>query len=424
LERLEVEHDNVRAALGWSVERGEVATALRMAGALTRFWDVRRHISEGREWLARVLSLADASEPDAPRAKALFGAGVLAQRQDDYTAAQRFWAECLALRRRLGDRRGIAEVITASVELADPEDPGTWGLLEESLAICRELEDRRGIARTLFEMGRFTAERGDYAPAQASYEEALALYREINDRTEEAATLRHLGRLADLQGEDGSARGFYEQSLTIQRELEDPWGMSVTLFELGTVAFYQGDDLIAKAVWEETLALDRAKMGRGGLVLQTLGWLAADRGDYAAARALYEEYLAQPLRPAMNRAHALVALGHLARLEGDLTAAQGHYTESLALFREVQADRGAATWLSVMAGVRSARGQPEQAARLFGAAEALRETHHASLSRLFRAKHDRDVRATRAALGEEAFASVWAAGRQMSLAEAVSYALE
>jgi tetratricopeptide (TPR) repeat protein len=315
----------------------------------------------------------------------------------------------------LGDRRGIAEVINASAELAASEDPGTWALLEESLAICRELEDRRGIARALFEMGRFNVERGDYSPAQASYEEALALCREINDRTEEAATLRHLGRLADLQGEDASARAFYEQSLTIQRELDDPWGTSATLFALGTVAFYQGDDETAQAMWEETLVLDRVKMGRGGLVLLTLGWLAADQSDYAAARALYEEYLAHPLRPGMNRAHALMALGQLAHLEGDLTAAQGYDAESLALIREEEANRGIAIWLSMMAGLRYARGQPEQGARLFGVAEALREALHAPLEPLFRARHDRDLRATRAPLGEEAFATAWAAGRQMSL---------
>jgi predicted ATPase/DNA-binding SARP family transcriptional activator/class 3 adenylate cyclase len=80
LDRVQAEHDNLRTALAWSVENGEAATALRLAGALTRFWDVRRHISEGREWLARALSLAGASETDALRAKALFAAAVFAQR--------------------------------------------------------------------------------------------------------------------------------------------------------------------------------------------------------------------------------------------------------------------------------------------------------------------------------------------------------
>jgi hypothetical protein len=121
----------------------------------------------------------------------------------------------------------------------------------------------------------------------------------------------------------------------------------------------------------------------------------------------------------MVRAHALVALGGLAHFEGDLTAAQRHYIESLALFREVQGNRGVATWLGGIAGVWNAQGQPERAARLFGAAEA----HHALLTDAFRAKHKRDVRATRAALGEEAFAAAWAPGRQMSLEEAVSDAL-
>src|SRR5262249_5983856 len=129
------EHDNFRAALGWSVENGEAAATLRLAGALTRLWDVRRHISEGREWLARALALdageerfdrdsgqrrgaARGGERAALRARALFGAGVSAHRQDAIRGAHRFWAESLAIRRGLGDGRGIAEVINASVELA------------------------------------------------------------------------------------------------------------------------------------------------------------------------------------------------------------------------------------------------------------------------------------------------------------------
>src|SRR5262249_800286 len=127
LDRVQAEHDNVRTALAWSVENGEAATALRLAGPLTPFWDLRPPISEGREWLARVLSLAGASGTDALRAKALFAAGVFAQRQDDHPAAIASWAESLAIRRRLGDRRGIAEVINASVNLVPVrEDPATW----------------------------------------------------------------------------------------------------------------------------------------------------------------------------------------------------------------------------------------------------------------------------------------------------------
>jgi predicted ATPase/DNA-binding SARP family transcriptional activator/class 3 adenylate cyclase len=423
MDRLEAEHDNVRAALGRSVENEEAAAALRLAGALTRFWDIRRHISEGRAWLARVLSLAGTSEHDALRAKALFRAGVFAQRQDDNPAAQAFWAESLAIRRQLGDRRGIAEVINASVNLVPvQENPATWALLEESLAICRELEDRRGIARALWGMGSVAAQRGDCAPARAWYEEALALYRGINDRIQEAATLRDLGHVADLEGEDAAARAFYEQSLTIYRELEDPWGTSHTLFLLGKVAFCQGDSATAQAAWEETLALDRAKMGCGGYVCYSLGWLAAERGDFAAARALYEELLAERRTSGLHRAHGLMALGELAHVEGDLTAAQGYHTQGLALFRELQADKDVAIWLGLIAGLRNAQGRPEQAARLFGAAEALREALRPPVTGIFRAKLQRDVSATRAAMAEPAFAAAWAAGRQMSLDEAVSFA--
>src|SRR5262249_19142035 len=107
----------------------------------------------------------------------------------------------------------------------------------------------------------------------------------------------------------------------------------------------------------------------------------------------------------------------------DLTAAQRYCTQGLALFRELEANRDVVVWLGVIAGLRNAQGQPEHAARLFGAAEALREALRAVLTGVFRAKYQRAVRPTRAALAEQAFASAWAAGRRLSLAEAVSVAL-
>ena len=158
--------------------------------------------------------------------------------------------------------------------------------------------------------------------------------------------------------------------------------------------------------------------------MHCLAWLAAHQGDTAAARALCEECLAEPRNAGRNSAYALMTLGELAYLEGDTTAAQEYHTRSLSLFQEDQGHRDIAIWLGVIAGRRNAQGQPEQAARLFGAAEALREAHHAALTGVYRAKHECDVSAARTALGEEVFAAAWAAGRQMSLEGAVACALQ
>ncbi|MBM3459804.1 MAG: tetratricopeptide repeat protein, partial [Armatimonadetes bacterium] len=179
LVRLETEHDNLRAALEWSGETGGGAeSGVRLAGALWRFWEMHGHFTEGREWLARVL---DAGAGTAPvvRAEALNGAGNLANDQGDYAAARAFHQESLAIRRGLGDRRGIAGSLNNLGNVAcDQSDYGAArALLEESLAIKRELGDQRGIAGSLGNLGRTVVEQGDYAAARALQEESLAIGR-------------------------------------------------------------------------------------------------------------------------------------------------------------------------------------------------------------------------------------------------------
>lgn len=112
LDRLETEHDNLRAALRWAEERGEAETGLRLGGVLWRFWLVRGHLSEGRERLAGLLALARTSTGMEARAEVLTGVGTLAQNQGDYVAALSLHQESLSLRRELGDKRSISFSLT------------------------------------------------------------------------------------------------------------------------------------------------------------------------------------------------------------------------------------------------------------------------------------------------------------------------
>src|SRR5262249_22123248 len=106
LERLEAEHDNLRAALYWAEESGGAEIGLRLAGALCQFWLMRGHLREGQERLARLLGLAEASPHTAVRAKALRRAGHLADNLGDYAAAHAFFEESLAIWRALGEKGG------------------------------------------------------------------------------------------------------------------------------------------------------------------------------------------------------------------------------------------------------------------------------------------------------------------------------
>jgi predicted ATPase len=434
LQRLEMEHDNLRAALAWaalvwSEEGGEAAAALRLGRALWEFWWVQGYLAEGREGLARLLALTGAPEYVAERAKALHRAGVLACDQGDYAAARALHEESLAVSSKLGDRRGIATSLNnlAHVARLQGDYPAAQELYGESLAIGRNLGDRRLIAFSLDGLGMMARYQGDYAAARGFYEESLALGRELGDRQSVAIVLNNLGWVAQDQGDYAAARAFYEESLLLKRGLGDRRGVAFSLNGLGLVALCQGDHEPARALFEESLAIRRELGDRRGTAfsLNGLGTVARYQGDAEAARRFHEESLAirQELGEKPGIAYSLQGLAEVSEQQGDYDAAQALYLESLALRQELGARDGIVLCLEGLARVACGRNQPGQAARLFGAAEALREAVGVRRHPADRTEYERHVAAARAALGEEAFGTAWTVGRAMPQEEAVSSAI-
>jgi tetratricopeptide (TPR) repeat protein len=205
LARLEREHDNLRAALGWACERCSGDEGLRLAGALLRFWYMRGHVGEGRGWLAA--ALASDQRPHAARARALSGAGMLAEMQADYAQAVTLHEESLALMRELRDRRGIAQVLNNLGNVAHIQ--GEYGraatLHEEALSLFRELGDKEGIAISLHNLGLVAQRQGDYGRAAALHEESLLLSHELGARNLVADCLEGLAWVTVVNGQAGRA---------------------------------------------------------------------------------------------------------------------------------------------------------------------------------------------------------------------------
>src|SRR5262249_39756482 len=158
-------------------EAGQGEPALRLAGALVPFWELRRDISEGRQALATILALPEAAAADGRRARILYGAGLLARTPEDRAAALAPRAETLAIARHIGDRQGVAEVLAAVGDVHGQMLEGGTAevLLGESLALARELEDRAGQARALRILARMEGDNEALPAARARYEDALAL---------------------------------------------------------------------------------------------------------------------------------------------------------------------------------------------------------------------------------------------------------
>ena len=427
-EWLEADYKNLQAAMAWGLEE-EPELALRLGVALRRFWVLQGYWAEGLEALGQALERGT-EVPVGLRLKALREAGVLAWRQGDDERAKGLLQESLNLSRERGDKESMGDALIdlGHVALRQGDSTAARDFYEESLAIRREIGDKNGIAGSLISLGDMAHNQGDYIAARGFYEESLAIYREIGDKQGIAQSLSAVGNVAVSQGDYVARRGFYEESLAIRREIGDKGGIAASFWSLGNAAWAQGDCATARAFFQESLTIQREVGNKEGIAwtLGKFGKMAWAQGDYAAAHGFHEESLAMH-REMGNKggiAGSLNNLGDAAWAQGDYGAARGFYEESLTIQREVGNKRGIAYSLEGLAWVACAEGQAKRAARLFGAAEALREAIGAPLHPVERDVYDRAVAAARAALSEEAFATAWAEGRAMTMEQAVAYALE
>ena len=291
LNRLEAEHDNLRAALRYGLERGEGERALRLAGALGRFWAARTYWSEGRQWLTEALANSD-DRPAPFRAKALHEAGVLARYQGDYSAAEAYFAASLALRRELGDRAGMAASLNnlGYLDYFHRRYASARAYHGESLALYRELGDDLGMATTLNSLGNLAWAEGDVDAAQSLYQDCLASWREAvgENHIAIAQTLNNLGNVAWAKHAYDEAGRHYEASRRLYRKLGDRAGQAWALNNLGSVAWVQGDDARAQALYGESLALFGALGDKFGLATCLCGCVsvAASLGETERAAVL------------------------------------------------------------------------------------------------------------------------------------------
>ncbi|HEU5097823.1 MAG TPA: tetratricopeptide repeat protein, partial [Roseiflexaceae bacterium] len=278
LERLEAEHDNLRAALGWSREQNSAEIALRLTGALWRFWYTRGYLSEGRRWLAQALAMAEnglpvlRSEADgqpsdqqaraskALQAKVLNGAGGLAYAQGDYMSATSLYEGSLTLRRQINDQEGVATGLNnlGALEYARGDYDRARQFYLESLELFRTLGNRTNVARLLDNLGLVAHEQGDDAQAQIYHEESLALRRVLDDKRGIAVVLTNLGEVLQTQGKSAQAIARYVESLTLRAELGDKEGIAYSLEGLAEVAGSRGQPKRAARLWGAAAALREA----------------------------------------------------------------------------------------------------------------------------------------------------------------------
>lgn len=254
-----------------------------------------------------------------------------------------------------------------------------------------------------------------------------ALMRAPEHTSARAKALRGAGALASLQNDHDAARALHQEALTIYQELGDSLGISTALLLLGTIAHDQGDYTSARSLFEQSLTIKLELGDRLGtaMLLNNLGIVAQQQGDYSKAKSLYEQSLAikRDLGDNLGVAISLYSLARMACHQADYSKAQSLCQKSLAIESNLEDKGGIADCLEGLAEVACRMKQPERAARLFGAAEIVRETYGAPIFSIERGHYESVVTDARGMLGAKEFEATWAEGRGMTLEDAIAYAL-
>jgi predicted ATPase/class 3 adenylate cyclase len=256
LDRCDREHPNIRAALRWAIESGEADRALEAAGALWRFWQQRGHLAEGRAWFEEILAMPSGQGTTAARATALIGAGGVAWWQQDRGAAGTYYEEAVAIERELGDPARTAEALyNYAFVVAGDDLESAAQLLEESLGLFRRVGDERGVAQVLSMLVMRDAQAGHWDAVTASLEEGAAIWRRVGDRLHLAFDLVWLafayGRVG--RGEDAWSAGL--EALELFRGADNATGIGIALTDLAFLATWKGrhEDAIRLAGASESL---------------------------------------------------------------------------------------------------------------------------------------------------------------------------
>ena len=255
-QQLEVEYDNLRAALSWLVSNNAGELSLRVAGSLWRFWDVRGYLNEGRKWLAQTLNVP-AAELSPARIEVLKGAGTLASRQGEYRRAQAFHEAALELAQARGDHLSMAHTLNnlgcEALELGEVAQAATvW---EECLRLYQSFGDQRGIGNVLDNLGELAQGQGDYQRARQLHEESLALHRVIGDVRGIAVNLNNLGSVLCELGEYAKAGALFRESLLLCQGLGEKGVMARALEGQAMVVGAQGDVAGAARLWGAAAAM-------------------------------------------------------------------------------------------------------------------------------------------------------------------------
>lgn len=463
-EWLEADHENIRAALEWSLAEGRIEQALQLVVALTMSWSRRGHLSEATKWLTRALPRIKTVDSDL-RAKMLETAGTFAFMSGDLAGASVVLEESLPLTEGESKARVLKLLGITRVFLEHPLEG--LPLLEESIRLAMESGATATVIEALALRGRARLFLGDSVAARSSFEdslreasnegmesyripgliglgwtdlvegkhtsaeavlgEALRLCAEGPPHYDRALTLTLIGEAAAARGEAELAKNELGHAHSMARLIQTPFPLARSLIGLGRLALNEGDPLRARSMFEEAVSIGRhhhmAQVTVRGL--HGLGGLAEAAGDATAARAWFDEalVLARDKGDKQGVATVLLGLGRVALGERDDEQAAPLLHESLRLSYDIGDPGMIAAALEAVAWLAAFQGRHQAAVRVLASLHAFQEGGSGgAVPALERSRRQEFMSEPRKCLSADEFDAAWAEGEGLSMDEAVSYA--
>jgi predicted ATPase/class 3 adenylate cyclase/DNA-binding CsgD family transcriptional regulator len=461
LEQAELEIDNLRAAFAWSCENADTELALVLASSVQPLWQARGRLREGLAWFDTVLtdevaqdagvaaavrarSLADravlatvavttggmdqaqqalalARDIDDPAvlARALTACGLTAAYNADLAGA--YFAEAIELARELDDKWRLSQILTlqatAAIAAGDPIEARVAA--EEGCDLADAIGDRFNSRHCRMCLGLAQVAQGELAGAAAQFRAVAAEAEAAHDALHEAISLAHQGTALARQGDTDAARAAVEASLESGCEFGG-LAASVGYFALANTALAVGDVgaalAAATATWEHGSVLP----GYAAHLRPIIAQATLAGGDLIAARRWADDAVATPTGYVLIQ--ALSTRARVAIAQGEQEQAERDAHDALPLAAEIKAYLFIPDTLECLAVLAGEAGSHREAARLFGAAEAIRGRMSIVRFKVWDAGYEASVAALRNAMGQQDFEATWAEGAALSTDEAIGYA--
>ncbi len=391
LDRLEIEHDNLRAALDWSFGEGRVEKGLRLAAALMWFWNIRQYRREGGERVEKLLVHPDAAARTLVRANALLIAAHIGVWLDVTKMNNEYLEELVSIAREYGvaGKRVLALGLGFWGGSIFSDDPiAAESMLEEGLASARSLGDEWLIGLLLNLRGQLFLSRKDHRAARQVFDESLTRFKSLGDKHWAAMVSFLISHISVKEGEYTRARQEIEQALPFFRRAKNRLQVFSAVTWLGEIARVEDRYDLAKRYYAETLEVAREI---GGKVVIAV---------------------------------ASVNLGLVAVHDGELNSARSLFIESLVQGREVGYKPQVASALIGFASIAAAEKQARRAIQFFAVADTILEEGDKRLvTSVDEMEYERNLAIARAQLDDAAFHVAWAEGKAMTMEQAINYAL-